>query len=188
MIDDTGNVVASGIDRVAYTLENQYEGIHSWTVVATDMVDHSSQVSITTKYDMTKPGIDGTEITVVEDGVKYSGYCQDNIIAQHIDDESIRSVNNPNVTSGIRSVVFYKVDGDTKEAFYSDHTYVFFDSPDTHSSFDLYYDANEEEEYMDSYLIVVSDYAGNVTKKKLTCQRSLLTWFHTSIDRSSYEN
>ena len=35
-------------------------------------------------------------------------------------------------------------------------------------------------------LSVVSDYAGNITRKKLTSQYSLLTWFHTSIDRSSY--
>ena len=36
------------------------------------------------------------------------------------------------------------------------------------------------------YEIIVTDFAGNITRKKLTSQYSLLTWFHTSIDRSSY--
>ena len=30
---------------------------------------------------------------------------------------------------------------------------------------------------------IVTDFAGNTVKKKLTSQYSLLSWFHTSIDR-----
>lgn len=43
-----------------------------------------------------------------------------------------------------------------------------------------------DEKRVDYYEIFVTDFAGNRTKKKLTSQYSLLTWFHTSIDRSSY--
>ena len=43
-----------------------------------------------------------------------------------------------------------------------------------------------DEKRVDYYEIIVTDFAGNRTKKKLTSQYSLLTWFHTSIDRSSY--
>ena len=36
--------------------------------------------------------------------------------------------------------------------------------------------------------MVVSDHAGNVAKKKLISQYSLLTWFHTSIERKEIMN
>ena len=63
-----------------------------------------------------------------------------------------------------------------------------FGFPDTHSYFDMYYDINVEEpdEAWDEYLIVVEDYAGNISTKKLTSQMGLLKRYHTSIDRSSY--
>lgn len=47
-------------------------------------------------------------------------------------------------------------------------------------------EATADEKRVDYYEIIVTDFAGNRTKKKLTSQYSLLTWFHTSIDRSSY--
>lgn len=56
----------------------------------------------------------------------------------------------------------------------------------THSFFDMYYEITADEKRVDYYEIIVTDFAGNRTKKKLTSQYSLLTWFHTSIDRSSY--
>jgi len=36
---------------------------------------------------VTAPGIDGTETTLVHNGETYSGYCEDNIIDQTIDDK-----------------------------------------------------------------------------------------------------
>ena len=100
--DDSGNVVASGVTSTSYTLAARYEGIHTWYITATDNVGHTSSKSVTTKYDCTAPGIDGTEITyVLPDGRTVSGYCQDNIIDQHMDDETRRSPNNPNASSGL---------------------------------------------------------------------------------------
>ena len=75
-----------------------------------------------------------------------------------------------------------------KTAIYSANTNKSWSSSDTHSSFDVYYDINLTDDIVDYYLVVVRDFAGNTTTKKLTSQRSLLMLFHTSIDRSSYEN
>lgn len=109
-----------------------------------------------------------------------------NIIDQSIDDKSWRSGNNPNVTSGLKSVILYKVIGTEKTVIYGDSTRGIFNASDTNSTFHMYYDADATNEIVDYYLIVVSDHAGNISKKKLTSQQSLLTWFHTSIDRSTY--
>ena len=185
--DDAGNVVGQGVSSAVYTLEPRYEGIHTWYITATDQVGHTSSTSVTTKYDITAPGIDGTEVTKVINGITVSGYCQDNIISQHSDDEVVRSVNSPNVTSGLKYVQLYKVTRGIRTAISSNETAVGFAGPDTHSNFDLYYDINLAEDIVDHYLIIVQDYAGNTTTKKLTSQRSLLTWFHTSIDRGTYE-
>ncbi len=185
--DDSGHTVASGINTASYTLEPKYEGIHTWYITATDNVGHTVNSSVTTKYDCTKPGIDGTEITFVKpDGVTVSGYCQDNIISQHIDDESIRSSNHPNVTSGLKSVILYRVTGSNREAITSDATRAIFASSNTHSLFDMYYEITADEKTANYYEIIVTDFAGNRVTKKLTSQYSLLTWFHTSIDRSTY--
>lgn len=186
--DDSGHVVASGVNQASYTLEGKYEGIHTWYIKVTDNVGHTVGSSVTTKYDCTKPGIDGTEITFVRpDGVTVSGYCQDNIISQHIDDESSRSVNHPNVTSGIKNIILYRVTGSNREVIYSDQTKASFAAPDTHSYFDMYYEITADESTVSYYEIIVTDFAGNRVTKKLTSQYSLLTWFHTSIDRSSYK-
>lgn len=45
----------------------------------------------------------------------------------------------------------------------------------------------ESEKDVLYYLIVANDFAGNTIKKKLVSQQSMLTWFYTSIERSSYE-
>lgn len=186
--DDSGNVVASGVTSTSYTLAARYEGIHTWYITATDNVGHTSSRSITTKYDCTKPGIDGTEITYVRpDGVTVSGYCQDNIINQHMDDEIRRSPNGANASSGLKSVILYRVTSGNKEVIYGDRTKAIWNLSDTHSWFDMYYEITADEKMVDYYEIIVTDFAGNRTKKKLTSQYSLLTWFHTSIDRSSYE-
>ena len=42
------------------------------------------------------------------------------------------------------------------------------------------------EDMVDYYILITEDFAGNRTKKKLTSQRTLLTLFHTSIDRGAY--
>lgn len=186
--DDSGNVVASGNSSVYYRLTAAYEGIHSWYITGTDNVGHCVSTSITTKYDITSPGMDGTEITHVLNGVTYSGYCQDNTIDQHIDDEAWRSVNNPNCTSGLSSVIVYKVKNGEKTAIHSANTQKIWDSSDTHSSFDVFYDINPTTDDVDYYLVITRDFAGNMTTKRLTSQRTLLKLFHTSIDRSSYEH
>ena len=155
-------------------------------IEATDNVGHISRSSVTTRYDITPLGIDGTEITFVRDGIVVSGYMQDNIMDQHIDDEIVRSVHGANKSSGIKSVIVYKVTGTKEEVIYLDTTYHQFVSPDTHSFFDVYYDINQTEDVVDYYLIITRDFAGNQTKKKLTSQRTLLTMFRTSIDRGAY--
>ena len=185
--DDTGVTVASGTSSASYTLQPKYEGIHTWYVTIWDEVGHSSSGSVTTKYDITKPGIDGTEVTHVVNGVSYSGYCQDNIINQHIDDEIRRSANGANISSGVKSVILYRVTGSNREVIYSDLTRKDFASSDTHSFFDMYYEIQRTEKTASYYEIIVMDFAGNKAVKKLTSQYSLLSWFHTSIDRSSYD-
>lgn len=142
--------------------------------------------SVSTKYDITKPGIDGTEVAHVVNGVTYSGYCQDNIINQHIDDEIRRSPNGTNLSSGVKSVILYRVTGSNREVIYSDQTKKNFSASDTHSYFDMYYEIQRTEQTTSYYEIIVTDFAGNRATKKITSQYSLLSWFHTSIDRSSY--
>lgn len=187
IISDTGRCVADGTYNAMYTLQPRDEGIHTWTIRATDNVGHTTTTYITTKYDITKPGVDGTEITfVLPDGTYVSGYCQDNIIDQHIDDETWRSVNNPNVSSGLKSVALYRITGSNREAIWTDRTRATFGSSNTHSFYDVYYEIQRSERTASYYEIIVTDFAGNITRKKLTSQYSLLTWFHTSIDRSSY--
>jgi len=185
--DDSGNVVARGISSAYYRLVSKYEGIHTWYITATDNVGHINSSSVSTKFDTTAPGLDGTEVTDVINGVSVSGYCQDNIISQHIDDEPSRSVNSPNCTSGLKSIILYKVKGGIKTAITAPATRTTFAVSDTYSNFDMYYEIIQTEDSVDYYMIVVQDYAGNMAIKKLTSQRSLLTWFHTSIDRSTYE-
>ena len=185
--DDAGRVVGSGTASASYTLEKKYEGKHTWTIVSTDNVGHTTTRYVTTKYDCTPPGIDGTEITfVTPDGKTISGYCQDNIISQHIDDEISRSPNGANLSSGIRSVILYRLTGANREVINTSSTKKLFASSDTHSAFDMYYEITANEKVASYYEIIVADFAGNTVKKKLTSQYSLLSWFHTSIDRSSY--
>lgn len=186
--DDANNVVASGVSSTSYTLADKYEGIHTWKVIATDNVGRTSSKTVTTKFDKTKPYIEGTEVDyVTPDGVTVHGYCQDNIISQHIDDWCSRSDHTPNVTSGIKSVILYKYTSAGKTVIYGDTTKKTFSASDTNSYFDMYYEMPVGEKNVKYYLIVVEDFAGNVTKKKLVSQQSMLTWFHTSIDRGSYE-
>ena len=185
--DESGAAVSSGTTSTSYTLEAKYEGVHSWTITAIDNVGHSTSVTLTTKYDMTKPYIEGTEVEyVTPDGITVSGYCQDNIIDQHMDDYASHSANSPNTTSGIKSVILYKVTASGKTVIYGDTTKKTFAASDTNSYFDMYYQMPENDKNVKYYLIMVEDFAGNVTKKKLVSQQSMLTWFHTSIDRGSY--
>lgn len=179
--------MARGTSSAYYMLAAKYEGIHTWYIIATDNVGHTSSTQVSTKYDITVPGLDGTEVTDVINGVTVSGYCQDNIINQHIDDEASRSANHPNVTSGLKSVILHKVYRGNKTAITMDRTRATFGSSNTHSYFDMYYDINPTDDIVDYYFVIVQDYAGNTVTKKLTSQRSLLSWFHTSIDRSTYE-
>lgn len=184
--DDYGRLVRNGRDTVTYVLDDQYEGEHTWTIEAIDNVGHFTKRYVTTRFDVTPPGIDGTEVSFVKpDGTTVSGYCQDNIIDQHVDDDIRRSRNGANSSSGLKSVILYKVNEDTQEAIYSERTYRQFGIPDTHSFFDVYYDAGSEE-ICDSYILIATDFAGNRVTKKFTSQKALLEGFHTSIDRGSY--
>ena len=83
-------------------------------------------------------------------------------------------------------MILYRVTGNTKEVINTNQTKKIFSSSDTHSDYDMYYEIADTEKYVSYYEIIVVDFAGNTVKKKLTSQYSLLTWFHTSIDRSSY--
>lgn len=186
--DEAGNVVGNGTTSASYTLADKYEGIYTWTIEATDNVGWKTSTTVTTKFDKTAPGIDGTEIVYVKpDGTTVSGYCQDNIIDQHIDDDASRSSNSPNVTSGLKSIIVYKYYKSGCVVLYGDTVKKTFTTSDTNSYFDMYYKMPESEKDVLYYLIVVKDFAGNTTKKKLVSQQSMLTWFHTSIERNSYE-
>lgn len=107
--NDNENLVAAGSNQASYTLRETDEGERTFVIEATDNVGHISRSSVTTRYDITPPGIDGTEITFVRDGIVVSGYMQDNIMDQHIDDEIVRSVHGANKSSGIKSVIVYKL-------------------------------------------------------------------------------
>ena len=184
--DHDGTVVVSGTSAATYVVPASYEGEWSWTITIEDNVGHVTTDSITTRYDITGPDISGTDADVLQDGVHYSGYCEDNIIDQHIWDDPAISVNLPNVTSGIRNVMFYKVDDEgTKTPL---HSYAAtFGTSDMNNSHSIYYDAEEEGDEQESYEIVAEDFAGNITRKRLVTQQSILSRFRTSIDRSSYE-
>lgn len=184
--DDSGNVVATGASDTTYTLRSSDEGIHTWKIVVTDMVGLSESTSVTTKYDITPPGMDGTEGTYVNQGTVVSGYCKDNIIQQQVDDKIYRNPNTPNYTSGLKSVLLYKVKDGVKQGIHSETTEVSFANSSSSNSFCVVYDANGKEEEADYYELVASDHAGNITRKKLTCQEAILEMFRTSIDRSSY--
>lgn len=84
-------------------------------------------------------------------------------------------------------MILYRVTGANRTVIYSDSTKVTFDASNTHSYFDMHYEITADEKEVSYYEIIVVDFAGNRTTKKLTSQYSLLSWFHTSIDRSSYE-
>lgn len=69
---------------------------------------------------------------------------------------------------------------------YEDTTRATFSVSDTNSYFHMYYEIGADEKDVAYYLIAISNHAGNVAKKKLISQYSLLSWFHTSIERSAY--
>ena len=111
----------------------------------------------------------------------YEGWLYD------YDEESEEySVSKSGMASGLKSVILYRVVGTEKTVIYGNTTKAKFSASDTNSSFDMYYEIGADEKDAAYYLIVVSDHAGNVAKKKLISQNSLLTWFHTSIERSTY--
>ena len=87
----------------------------------------------------------------------------------------------------MKSVIIYRVTGNNREVIRGNSTQKTFSSPDTHSFFDMHYEITADEKTVSYYEIIVTDFAGNRVKKKLTSQYSLLSWFHTSIDRSTYE-
>lgn len=173
--DYAGRQVASGKTTASFKITSKYEGIRAWKIIATDYAGNVSETTVTTKYDITPPKIEGTEITYVYQGVTYSGYCQDNILNQSINDDVSNSSNGTNASSGIKQVTLYKTKGNNKETVYSEAV--------TSTTYDLYYDVNVTNEYEDYYEVYVTDYAGNVSRKKLTTQRSLLPKFHTSIEK-----
>lgn len=186
--DEAGNVVGNGTTSASYTLADKYEGIYIWTIVAKDNVGWETSTTVTTKFDKTSPSIDGTETVYVKpDGTTVSGYCKDNIIKQHIDDKPIRSVNSPNVTSGLKSVIIYKYYKSGNAVLYGDKVKKTFTTSDTNSYFDVYYEMLKSEKDVMYYLIIAQDFAGNTTRKKLVGQQSVLNGFHTSIERKPKE-
>ena len=53
--DDSGRQVSSGVESTGYILSDSYQGIHTWTIVATDNVNHISSKTVTTKFDKNGP-------------------------------------------------------------------------------------------------------------------------------------
>lgn len=179
---DDGEIVARATFSITYVLHASDEGSHTWTIIATDNVGKVTTKTISTKYDITVPGIDGTESTLVYNGEMYSGYLEDNIIDQTVDDKVWRSANSPNCTSGLKSAVLYRVEGTRKTMICGSAM----SASDTNSFYDIYYEIGADKKNIEYYLIVVSDHAGNVANKKLISRYNLLTKFRTSIERSTY--
>lgn len=178
--DESGKEIKKGTSSVSYTLEDKYEGIHSFTITVKDKVGHTVSKSVTTKYDKTPPSIEGNETDFIYNGQNVSGYCQDNVLDQNIDDSPDKSP--AEHTSGIKNVIMYGVKKDTKTAINGDTTLKVFTVPDEAATFHLYYDCNGTDDKYEYYLVVVRDFAGNVTQKKLVSQKALLSWFRTSIE------
>lgn len=65
-----------------------------------------------------------------------------------------------------------------REAIYGSQTKAVWNASDTHSFFDMYYEITAAEKRVDYYEIIVTDFAGNRTKKKLTSQYSLVSYQH----------
>ena len=186
--DDAGRKISSASNNLVYTIPVKYEGSHTFTVYVFDNVGHRISQSVRTNYDVTKPYIAGTDIATVVDDRHIAGYCQDNVLSQHTDDLYSRSVNGANNSSGLKSVGLYQIKGNSRILIDTQTTKKAFASANTNNAFELYYDVNSMPGQADYYEMVVTDFAGNITKKKLTPQNALLKTFHTSIDRSSYEN
>ena len=178
----------SGTSSASYTLSSSYEGWYSWRIVAEDNVGNTTSCTVSTKYDITKPYISGNDGVLLRPGTSnISGYVKDNLISQSIDDFKSRSSNSPNDTSGLKSVIIYRYYDSGSDVIYGDTTKKVFNSSSSNNSFNLYYQIPENEKKVKYYLIIAEDFAGNQTRKKIVSKQSLLTWFRTSIDKSSYK-
>lgn len=184
--NDQNQVVASGQKDVKYTLKPSDEGVHTWAVIATDNVGHTTMQTVTTRYDITAPKIVGTEITrTLKDGSAVKFFA-DSQVDQTTDDFIQNSTNHPNVSSGLKTVSLYRVTkGGQKELIDTPTTRNVFAAPDTNTSFHMTYTAPKETDAT-YYDVEVTDWAGNVSKKRFTSIYTLLSWLHTTIDRSSY--
>lgn len=184
--NDQNQVVASGQKDVKYTLKPSDEGVHTWAVIATDNVGHTTMQTVTTRYDITAPKIVGTEITrTLKDGSAVKFFA-DSQVDQTTDDFIQNSPNHPNVSSGLKTVSLYRVTkGGQKELIDTPTTRNVFAAPDTNTSFHITYTAPKETDAT-YYDVEVTDWAGNVSKKRFTSIYTLLSWLHTTIDRSSY--
>ena len=183
--DESGKEVKKGTDSVNYTLDDKYEGIHSFTIEVKDKVGHIVAKTVTTNYDKTPPNIEDNEQDFVYNGENVSGYCQDNVFVQNNDDSPNRSP--AEHTSGIKNVIMYGVKNGKKTAISEDTTLKVFLESDETATFHLYYDCNDTDDKYEYYLVVVRDFAGNLTQKKLVSQKALLSWFRTSIEGEGIE-
>lgn len=91
------------------------------------------------------------------------------------------------MTSGLKSVIVYKYYKSGGVALYGDNVKKTFTVLDTNAYFDVYYKMLEEDKDVLYYLVVVQDFAGNTTRRKLVGQQSVLNGFHTSIERRKDE-
>lgn len=187
---------------LTYTLKPSDSGRHDWTVETSDTVGHVVTKTVTTRYDVTGCVASGTEQGTREDsdGI-LAAYCPDNVISQDASD--VRYDAGTNYASGLMYVAMYRYIESSDNARYQSMTKMKVDGTrwvnagtgpyvDTQSdaSRGISYDSNtlSDDEHADYYLIVMIDQAGNVSRKRLITQRDALTWFHTSIDRSSYDS
>lgn len=187
--NDRGVCVSTGGVETSYTLCAADEGVHTFTIKAKDKVGHVSSATVTTRYDITPVGIDGGDNVFVPNADAGSGYTIDNIIRQHTDDAHSRSTNGANASSGLKSVTFFKVVNGRKIALDTSSTKKDFTVCNEANAFDLYYDGNAdlEDKELEYFLVIATDFAGNVSTKKIMTQANLLHTIHTSIDRSTYE-
>ncbi|HAQ51609.1 MAG TPA: hypothetical protein DCR12_02445 [Lachnospiraceae bacterium] len=179
--DYNGKVMALGIDSCKFTLTDKYEGTRDFTIEATDNVGNVKTEKITTRYDNTKPVILGDESSAVDNSV----YVSNNNINQACNDYYTNS-RYANDSSGIKEVKLYAYKDGKLEEVKSNATRITFAFQNKDNNFTCRHKIKENEKDIEYFLLVVKDFSGNESTKKITSQRYLLTTIRTSIDESSF--
>lgn len=179
--DYNGKVMALGIDSCKFTLTDKYEGTREFTIEATDNVGNTKTETIITRYDNTKPVIIGDESSAVDNSV----YVSNNNINQACNDYYTNS-RYANDSSGVKEVKLYAYKDGILEEVKSNATRITFAFQNKDNNFTCRHKIKEDEKDIEYFLLVVKDFSGNESTKKITSQRYLLTTIRTSIDESSF--